>query len=689
MKYRPFKSGFVGGELSPFMLGRYELDQYRLGASRLRDVTILPQGGVMRRTGFALVEVATAAAIRQIPFSRGAALRYMLHLTEAGMVVYRDGQRVHLIPADQFPYTAAQVPQVDYAQFADTIVLAHGEHPLRRIMWNGGDTMWQVEEVTITTPPQRNFDDDLSPQGEDEIQRIGLTEFQDEQGSPPPTREIYLELEGFETDPITFTRNTDTMARRIQEALTALTITPPTGIEVEPTSGQPLGTFTVTFGGEAQDDWSQIRGRDGADNPEDRLTVTVTTIQDGVSREEDAWSQVRGYPSVVTFFENRLFVAGTNFLPQTFWASRTGRYFDFNEGDGSDNDAFNDTLSTATNVTILGLNSGRELQIFTESTEHYCPVAPITPGNHPFPAQTSNGIRPNTKPTDVDGAVYFARRDGSGIRQFLFSREEQSYTSDNPGIMSEHLLNNVGDLTSRQGVEGVDGNYLYAINNDGLMAVYNLLRAQNVGAWSAWEAAHGQFSQARAVDEELYAVVTVGTTKVVCRADNTRAFDLSQSFSNASQVTLSNSDIYPDTVQVRADGFWLGDFAKGDGTITLPRQYASIEVGANFIPEVSPCDIADVIGPGVNRSKKKRIHRLYVDLVNSLGWTVDYAGKQYQAGNARVLPIMLDQAQQKPITGTVEKRLMGYITEGNVTLRQTIPHPGAAIISITTEIKTQ
>lgn len=689
MKYRNVKTGFVGGELSPFMLGRFELDQYRLGARLLRNATILPQGGVMRRTGFRLVEVNTAGAIRQIPFSRGSALRYMLHLTETGMAVYRDGTKVHTIPGTNFPYTLAEVAQVDYAQFADTIVLAHGNHPLRRIQWNGSDTDWLVEEVTITTPPRRDFNDAQSPTGTDEIQRIDLTEFQAETTDPESQR-LFMELSGFETEEISFTKNTETMARRLEEALLALTITPPTGITVVPTTGQPDGNYTVTFSGEAQDNWPEMLGRDANPDPDARKTVTVTTIQDGESGEEDAWSNTRGYPRVVTFFENRLFVAGTRSLPQTFWASRTGRYFDFNEGDAAASDAFNDTLSTATNVTILGINSGRELQIFTESTEHYCPSSPITPADHPFPAQTSNGIRPDTKPTDVDGAVYFVRRDGSGLRQFLFSREEQSYTSDNPGIMSEHLLNAVVDLTSRQGAEGVDGNYLYAINQGGLVGVYNLLRAQNVGAWSAWEAAHGEFSQGRAVDEDLYMIINPAVNlNAVVIADPTCAFDLAQRFTAASEITLTEPSIYPDEVSVFADGYYLGEFPKGNGTITLPRQYSNIEVGVNFIPTLAPCDLADVIGPGVNRSKKKRIHRAYIDLVNSLGWTLEYAGREYQIANSRKLPIMLGDSAQAPVTGTVEKRLTGYITEGNVTLRQTTPHPGGAVVSITVEIKTQ
>ena len=46
-----------------------------------------------------------------------------------------------------------------------------------------------------------------------------------------------------------------------------------------------------------------------------------------VDWKEGAWSDVRGYPSVVGFYENRLFWAATPHQPQTLWGSKTGDYY--------------------------------------------------------------------------------------------------------------------------------------------------------------------------------------------------------------------------------------------------------------------------------------------------------------------------------------------------------------------------
>jgi hypothetical protein len=42
-----------------------------------------------------------------------------------------------------------------------------------------------------------------------------------------------------------------------------------------------------------------------------------------------AWNSVNGYPSTVTYYQQRLFFAASAAQPQTIWASRTGDYKDF------------------------------------------------------------------------------------------------------------------------------------------------------------------------------------------------------------------------------------------------------------------------------------------------------------------------------------------------------------------------
>ena len=52
---RRLKASFAAGELSDELLGRADLRAYENGARRLRNVFILPTGGVRRRPGLAHV----------------------------------------------------------------------------------------------------------------------------------------------------------------------------------------------------------------------------------------------------------------------------------------------------------------------------------------------------------------------------------------------------------------------------------------------------------------------------------------------------------------------------------------------------------------------------------------------------------------------------------------------------------
>lgn len=52
---RFLQSSFASGELSPFLKGRTDLDQYYLGCETAENVTVVPQGGLKRRSGTKLI----------------------------------------------------------------------------------------------------------------------------------------------------------------------------------------------------------------------------------------------------------------------------------------------------------------------------------------------------------------------------------------------------------------------------------------------------------------------------------------------------------------------------------------------------------------------------------------------------------------------------------------------------------
>ena len=74
---------------------------------------------------------------------------------------------------------------------------------------------------------------------------------------------------------------------------------------------------------------------------------------------------------------------GAKSRPNRVFASRVGGFFDINPGEGLDDDIIEVTLNDNTNA-IVGMFSGRDLQIFTKGGEFFLPQSsldPITPSN--------------------------------------------------------------------------------------------------------------------------------------------------------------------------------------------------------------------------------------------------------------------------------------------------------------------
>ena len=88
---------------------------------------------------------------------------------------------------------------------------------------------------------------------------------------------------------------------------------------------------------------------------------------------EDAWSNNRGWPVSATFHEGRLFFGGSGSLPSTLFGSKVGQFFNFKAAEGLDDDAIKITLATDSVNTIVGMRSGRDLQIFTTGAEFFIP----------------------------------------------------------------------------------------------------------------------------------------------------------------------------------------------------------------------------------------------------------------------------------------------------------------------------
>ena len=194
--------------------------------------------------------------------------------------------------------------------------------------------------------------------------------------------------------------------------------------------------------------------------------------------QEQSYSPVYGYPHAITFHQNRLWFAGSLGQPDGIWASKSGQYFNFDIGDGEDDDAIDITTSVGEINQILHLVSNRDLQVFTAGSELYVRSPSnqaITPSNAQILKQTPFGAD-YVRPIPFDGATLFMQHTGTALREFLFTDAENAYTSVAVSALAPHLIRQPVQQTVIAGALDRSENYSFLMNRDGTIAVFYSVR---------------------------------------------------------------------------------------------------------------------------------------------------------------------------------------------------------------------
>lgn len=96
MKLRDLQSTFAGGEFSPALWGRVDISKYKTGARAIRNMNVLPQGGLRNRPGTKYVAAAgdSSSAVRLIPFVVSTSVTYVIELGDQYARFYTNDAQV-------------------------------------------------------------------------------------------------------------------------------------------------------------------------------------------------------------------------------------------------------------------------------------------------------------------------------------------------------------------------------------------------------------------------------------------------------------------------------------------------------------------------------------------------------------------------------------------------------------------
>ena len=636
------QTSFNSGVMDPRLAARTDLKHFYQGAADATNVVSMPQGGMKRRPGFRYVDTIDSQA-RLAAFSFNVEQTYLLVFTANKISIYKDGELQVDVNTN---YTAEQLFELQWTQSADTMIIVHEDHKPRKLVRGATHTDWTFNTINFYPLPTYDYDEDYDNitftvgSGSNNATKAGNTVTLKSTQALFATTDVGGWFEGG--------KGTNYGKGRI------ISFTSATAVAIEVVEGWENATG------------NQVLGADAA-------------------FEEPVWSTAKGWPKSVTFHEGRMWLGGSKSRPQTLWGSVTNDFYNFDYGTGLDDQGIDVTLDTDQVNAITAVYSGRHLQVFTTGGEFFLPDSPITPAKSAVKRQTLFGSG-NVPPKSIDGATFYLDRTGKALREFLFTYTEDAYTSGTVSLLASHLLTSPVDMDALRGTTDDDANYMYIVNSDGTVAVFNTLRAQEVGGWTKWTTS-GIVESVATVVEDVYFLVkrTINGTEVrflekLCTDTHTDA-NVLQTLSTASATVSGLNHLDGEACRVRADSAVMANATPASGSITLSRTATTVEVGLDYDTTIKTMPINMDFQDGPTLVRKKRIVRVITDLYESLGVYVNgtpLADRSFGEG-------VLDSTPA-PFTGIKEKYLLGWDELAQVTITQQDPVP-MTILGLAIEVE--
>lgn len=689
------KPSFAAGELSPAMYGRTDIAKYDVGAAKLENFIVLRYGGVQNRAGTKYL--ATTAGNKKavlLPFRYNVEQNFIIEITAGKIRFYTQGA---LVTKDGAPYEITnnysedELDTIKYTQSADVMFLVQPNHPPATLTRYANDN-WTFERMDITGGPFA--DSELTAKSTTTITAsattgtvtltasasifnanmvddlIALTHFVDsdyKKGTPSangtnlvvsvlPHSSVYVESFGFWDGNFTLekydrltgqwvkirsqsgnrSQNYNLTEENDSDEIAQYRVTS-TEFNTDVWSGeneQQRGYITIQAFGNDYTGHVLITGYTSATKVTGTVKKQLASTEATKDYQFASWSQKNGFPTCAGFFEDRLVFAGSKAEPQTFWASKTGDYYNFGTSiPALDNDAITATLNGGQMNGIKAIIAFGEMILLTAGGEYKVTGngKPITGENVLSQAQEYRGIS-DVLPVTVGSRIVYLQQQGNLIRDLAYSYDVDKYTGDDLNLLAAHLFerHKITSMTYQQTPNSI----VWCTREDGVLLGLTYLKEQDVYAWHQHSTAHGKFINVCAIsgpqEDELYCVVeregNYYVERMVAREASTEPED--QYFVDSGITVSGNTKTNEVTGLDHLEGLEVAILADGnvqplqtvtDGKITLKRAYSKIHVGLPIHAEMQTLPLEFNAEDGTFMSRKKRVSALMAMFKDSRG----------------------------------------------------------------------
>lgn len=645
-RFVSIQTNFSTGELDPLLRARVDLTAYTNALEKATNVVCQPQGGIRRRPGSRYITSlansgaeSAANGVRLVEFEFSTSDSYMLCFTHNRMYIFKNKVLITNINGSGNPYldtsavglTGARLSNIVWTQSADTLIVVHPDVAPVEIVRGANDASWTAGAIPFDSIPKYAF-------------TVTVT---NPAGTLTPSAV---------SGKVTLTASSAVFAAGSVGQY----------VNASPQGRAKIVRFNSTTSVDAITEF-----------PFFNTAAIANGSWDLETGYEDVWSSSKGWPRSVTFHEGRLYFGGSKSRPSTIWGSKVGLFFDFDATEGLDDDAVEATLDTNTFNAIVDIISGRDLQVFTTGGEFYVPQSgldPITPTNFFLKTAGRNGTQQGVRVQQLESGTLFIQRQGKSLNEFAFTDTQATYVTQKISLLAGHLLKGPTRLALRRSVATDENDLLLMTNaDDGTMAVFSLLRAQNVIAPSEFITVDGAYIDVSVDISTIYTVVRRNVNGVnqfyVEVFDNDLLTDSAKTGTGVVS-TVAVPHLATETVNILEDGtVQANQVVPAGGTVTLPRAtVSSYEIGLPITVEARTMPVDLKLQTGTRLGFKKRIVE-----VNAL-----VADTQHMRINGTLIPFrafgaILDEPVAE-FTGTKTLHgILGYSQEAKITISQDIP----------------
>lgn len=669
---------FSKGETAPSLAARCDLQYYYSALSRCENFTVLRQGGLSNRAGTVYCDRAVSDVVRLIPFAFSETQSLALALSGMkirffyrGAPVVDDSGAVYEIES---PYTDAQLADVAYCQNADTIFLVHPDvRP--KVLKRYGNTDWALEDYIMNRGPYEDVNTDtsirmyaaLDPDGD---RRKDIIVYAiDANGDPVSAFEsgrqdalIYLELQDFSrlkpwvassAVSVGDIRYSDFKVYECIELSgdAGKTVTGP---------NKPTHADGAEWDGDGDERDGKKYGAKWQYLNDGKLYGRIKTVTSESEAKVRAWyhglpdvltgaenasykwafaafSGKNGFPSTVTFYQQRLVFAGTKTSPQTVWMSGVNQFDFFGVSSPAvDSDSLTFSLTSNRINRIVGFVPLKALVTLTEGASFaiYSQEGGLSASTLAIDIQSNIGAA-RIQPLSIAESALFVQAKGGAIRDMGYSFQSDNYTGGELSIMAHHLFDGkrIVDWAYSQAPDSC----VYIVLDSGEMIIMTLFREQEVCGFARF-VTDGRVISVCSIPEETHDAVYIAVKRaggvLIERLENRQSSDVfldsAIMYSGTEVDAVSGLDhLNGQTITIQLDDGSTETARVINNAVSLSRPSQSVVAGLPYTSLMTTLDIQSDQQPGAG-VRRKSVCRAFIRSIGSEKYGVEINNRMYR-----------------------------------------------------------